>query len=123
MARHAQAEAQGGEAALAEVRRDVEQEGGDARVGVEPGQQQLHLLILTDLAAHHQHDLVRQAGNPGGQVFQLAEGDFAAQGAFQHLRGNRIDTFAHAGKAEDLGGEVEAGDFLQALFVGGEGLH
>ncbi len=68
VARHAQAELVGREATGTEARRQVDQEGGDALVGGFLRQQQHHLLIVADLAAHHAHQLaaqLRQLQRPG----------------------------------------------------------
>ena len=71
VARHGQAELVGREAAGAETRREVDQEGGNALIGGLLRQQEHHLLIIANLAAHDAHQLAAQLRQLQGQVVEV----------------------------------------------------
>ena len=119
--RHGQAELLGGEATGTEARRQVDQEGGDALVGSLLRQQQHHLLVIADFPAHQAHQLTAQLRRLLGQFVQALEGNLADRGGFQGLGGYRIGLGIHPGQADQLAGQVEAGDLLFAGIGDAEG--
>ncbi|MNQ60217.1 hypothetical protein D3C85_744890 [compost metagenome] len=122
VARHGQAELVGREAARAKARREVDQEGGDALVGGLLGEQQHHLLVVADFPAHDAHQLPAQLRQLDREFVQALERDLAHRGGFQGLGGDRVELGVHAGEADQLAGQVEAGDLFFAGVGDGEGL-
>ena len=78
VARHGQAELIGREAAGAEACREVDQECGDAFIGGFLREQQHHLLIVADLAAHNAHQLAAQLRQLYRQLVEALEVRFLA---------------------------------------------
>jgi len=77
VARHAQAELIGGKTTGAEAGRQVDQKGGNALVCGLFGQQQHHLLIVTNFTAHDAHQLPTQLRQLHREFVQALKGDFA----------------------------------------------
>jgi len=80
------------------------------------------LLVVTNLAAHHAHQLAAQLRQLQGQFIQALERNFAHRRGFQGLGRHRMNLGVHPRQPDQLAWQVETGDLLFAAVAEAEGL-
>src|SRR5690606_16680794 len=100
---------------------EVEQECGEPLLGAFPVVRQVLLLDL-DLPAHGVQQLLPQAGDGAGQLFQLSQRDAADQAGFQGYRVAVVVFQAEGIQPRHFPWQVEAGDLFGTVAIEQVGL-
>ena len=108
-----------GEATLREAARQVVNERRRALFGVFLRQQQDHVTVAFDLAAHQSHDLLTQVRHFAGQIVEGFEWDLAHHRGFQRLSETWVLQTADGVEAHQITRQMETGDLLVALLGDG----